>query len=219
MEEKQKPEKTEKKSGFSMYDFYSLLHDLVYLLSGLILIFVFCVRLVAVSGQSMMPTLHNKDYLVLQSSTFMGKLKYGDIVVTRGVRYEDGELQMFEGGEPIVKRVIATEGQKVEIYQAEDQQIHVFVDGKMLDEPYIQEEMRPYYFLDDQDGDPNRFSTTVSDGCIFVMGDNRNNSADSRHPEIGEIKTEQVLGKVLLIALPAREPDGRRDFSRFGTVH
>ena len=210
MEENQNSLQPKKKKGFSMYDLYALLHDLVYILAAITLIFVFCVRLVGVSGQSMMPTLHNTDYLALQSNVIMGDLKYGDVIVARDINFRDGE--------PIVKRVIATEGQKLEIYRDTDQKIHVFIDGERLDEPYILEDMEPYYFNDDNDGDPDKFSTTVSKNCVFAMGDNRNNSADSRHPDIGEIKIDQVLGKVLIIVLPGQEPGGGRDFSRFGAI-
>ena len=211
MDEKQIEQQPKKKKGFTAYDWYSLLHDLVYILAAITLIFVFCVRLVGVSGESMMPTLHDKDYLALQSNVIMGDLKYGDIIVARDLNFRDGE--------PIVKRVIATEGQKLEIFRDKDQLIHVFIDGERLDEPYILQDMEPYYFNEDNDGDPNMFSVTVSENCVFAMGDNRNNSSDSRHPDIGEIKIDQVLGKVLLIVLPGTEPGGGRDFSRWGAVN
>lgn len=192
----------ENKSGF-LYDIYSLLHDLVYILAAITLIFVFFVRLVGVNGESMMPTLHDSDYLALQSNLIMGDLEYGDIIVARKLEFRDGE--------PIVKRVIATEGQTVLIDYDDKDNLRVFVDGVMLNEPYIKEMMLAKY--------PVPMEVTVDKDCIFVMGDNRNNSADSRYSEIGQIKLNQVLGKVLLIVLPGQdEATGKRDFGRIGTV-
>lgn len=195
-------EKTEEKKGF-LYDIYALLHDLVYILAAITLIFVFFVRLVGVNGGSMLPTLQDSDYLALQSNVIMGDLKYGDIIVARKLEFRDGE--------PIVKRVIATEGQTVRIDYDERGDIRVFVDGVMLNEPYIKEMMEPKYAVP--------MEVTVDKDCIFVMGDNRNNSADSRYSEIGQIKLNQVLGKVLMIVLPGKDAvTGSRDFGRIGTV-
>ena len=202
-------EAKEKKSY--LFDVYSLLHDLVYILAAITLVFVFCVRLVGVTGQSMMPTLEDGDYLALQSNVIMGDLEYGDIIVARKLTFEDGE--------PIVKRVIATEGQTVVIREVEGLGIRVFVDGVMLDEPYIYEAMQDRYFDNDNDGDSTQFCLTVSENCIFVMGDNRNNSSDSRTISIGEIPVDQVLGKVLFLVFPGLNDYNERDFSRLGAVN
>ena len=194
-------EKKEKRSF--LYDIYSLLHDLVYILAAITLVFVFLVRLVGVNGESMLPTLYHGDYLALQSNVIMGDLEYGDIVVARKLEFRDGE--------PIVKRVIATEGQTVRIYYDNNGELCVSVDGVVLDEPYINEEMLPIYSVP--------MEVTVEKDCIFVMGDNRNHSSDSRVESIGQIKLDQVLGKVLCIILPGKDAvTGERDFSRFGAV-
>ena len=193
--------KKEKRSF--LYDIYSLLHDLVYILAAITLVFVFLVRLVGVNGESMLPTLYHGDYLALQSNVIMGDLEYGDIVVARKLEFRDGE--------PIVKRVIATEGQTVRIYYDNNGELCVSVDGVVLDEPYINEEMLPIYSVP--------MEVTVEKDCIFVMGDNRNHSSDSRVESIGQIKLDQVLGKVLCIILPGKDAvTGERDFSRFGVV-
>lgn len=194
-------EKKEKRSF--LYDIYSLLHDLVYILAAITLVFVFLVRLVGVNGESMLPTLYHGDYLALQSNVIMGDLEYGDIVVARKLEFRDGE--------PIVKRVIATEGQTVRIDYDNNGELYVSVDGVVLDEPYINEEMLPIYEVP--------MEVTVEKDCIFVMGDNRNHSSDSRVESIGQIKLDQVLGKVLCIILPGKDAvTGERDFSRFGAV-
>ena len=193
--------KKEKRSF--LYDIYSLLHDLVYILAAITLVFVFLVRLVGVNGESMLPTLYHGDYLALQSNVIMGDLEYGDIVVARKLEFRDGE--------PIVKRVIATKGQTVRIYYDNNGELCVSVDGVVLDEPYINEEMLPIYSVP--------MEVTVEKDCIFVMGDNRNHSSDSRVESIGQIKLDQVLGKVLCIILPGKDAvTGERDFSRFGAV-
>lgn len=194
-EKEQRPEK----NGF-LYDIYSLLHDLVYILAAITLLFVFCVRLVGVNGDSMLPTLHDGDYLALQSNVLMGDLEYGDIIVARKLS--------FENGEPIVKRVIATEGQTVLIREDADGVTRVYVNGVALEEPYINEQMfnTPYYAV-------------VEEDCVFVMGDNRNHSSDSRVASIGQIRLDQVLGKVLFIVFPGADAVTKdRDFSRIGSV-
>lgn len=195
-------EENKEKRSF-LYDIYSLLHDLVYILAGITLVFVFVVRLVGVNGESMLPTLYHGDYLALQSNVIMGDLEYGDIVVARKLEFRDGE--------PIVKRVIATEGQTVRIDYDNNGELYVSVDSVVLDEPYINEEMLPIYEVP--------MEVTVEKDCIFVMGDNRNHSSDSRVESIGQIKLDQVLGKVLCIILPGKDAvTGERDFSRFGAV-
>ncbi len=199
--ENETKKKEEKKGGF-LYDIYALLHDLVYILAAITLIFVFFVRLVGVNGESMLPTLQDGDYLALQSNVIMGDLEYGDIIVARKLE--------FNSGEPIVKRVIATEGQTVKIDYDEKGDIRVSVDGVLLNEPYINEMMEARYAVP--------MEVTVEKNCIFVMGDNRNHSADSRYTAIGQIKLDQVLGKVLMIVLPGQDENGSRDFGRIGTV-
>lgn len=182
------------------------LHDLIYLLAALIVVSLLLVRVVVVSGTSMYDTLLDGDYLFVLSNAIYQDPKYGDIVVV--------SKDSFDNGSPIVKRVIATEGQTVDI----DFNLGiVYVDGEALDEPYI------YSATVNQEG--VTFPLTVDEGCIFVLGDNRRVSKDSRSPEIGLIDEQEVLGKVFFIFLPGTNgtdingrPNEPRDWSRIGVV-
>ncbi len=197
------------------YGFYALLHDFVYIFAAVTIIFVFAIRLVGVSGDSMYPTLHHADYLCLLSNVLYRDIRQGDVVV---VTVDDGQYE----NEPIVKRVIATGGQTVDIDFDEG---IVYVDGEPLDEPYINE---PTYLSYQEVGLGQSYPLTVAEGSLFVMGDNRNHSADSRYAPIGPIDEREVLGKVLCVLLPGRgAQDGgesryedckTRDFKRIGIV-
>ena len=183
---------------------YSLLHSVVQILTVVTLVFVFAVRLVNVSGSSMYPTLYNGDLLILESNVLQGDVEAGDIVVMTVPYFEDA---------PIVKRVIATEGQTVDI---DFEQGIVYVDGEALDEPYINE---PTYRSFAELGMGLEYPVTVTEGHLFVMGDNRNASDDSRFAPVGLVDERDVLGKVLLIALPGSgEGEQQREWSRIGGV-
>ncbi len=176
------------------------LHDIVYILAVILLVFTFLVRMVVVSGSSMFSTLADGDYLLLLDHPLCGDLEYGDIVVASMDRFHDGE--------PIVKRVIATEGQTVDI---DFEQGIVYVDGKPLDEPYTHTKTT----LDEG----MKFPLVVREGCVFLMGDNRNNSRDSRDPLIGQVDQREILGKALFLVLPGtgeNEFTTPRDYGRIG---
>lgn len=162
-------------------DVYKTLSDVISCLIFVVVLFVFAIRLVGVVGNSMYPTLHENDRLTLLSN-FLYEPQVGDIVVLKSEAYTEG---------PLVKRVIADEGQTVDI---DFQTGEVRVDGVLLDEPYINE------LTTRNDG--MEFPLTVPENCIFVMGDNRNHSSDSRNPLIGCVDKRYVLGKALSIVLP-----------------
>lgn len=183
-----KPEavKTETTTRGEIYDW---MQSLVFALIICIIVFVFIFRIVDVSGDSMNPTLLNGDKLVVSDVFY--KPKQGDIVIFRKDEYK---------AEALVKRVIATEGQTIEI---DFDRGRVYVDGELLDEPYIAEPTRNQ--LDFQG------PQTVPEGCVFVMGDNRNASSDSRKAEIGMVDERLIVGKVLLRVFPLDSigvPDG-----------
>ena len=211
--EEEGTEKTEKKKNSAAFELYAMLHDVIYLLAAVTLIFVFVVRLVGVQGDSMLPTLHNRDYLILESNFLYGgdDLKYGDVVV---LNVPADEMKQ-EG--PIVKRVIATEGQEVNI---DFDTGAVYVNGVLLHETYINTPTN--YNWNGEYG--LQYPAVVPENCIFVLGDNRNNSLDSRYAPIGMVDERCVLGKVLLIALPGQTTDQAgnvvdpRDWGRIGLV-
>jgi signal peptidase I len=138
----------------------------------------------------MVPTLHEGDLLLLQSIGYTPK--QGDVVVLRKSSFMS---------EPIVKRVIALEGQHVVVDYATGT---VSVDGEVLDEPYINEVM-----ADTMNPVMTVLDVTVPEGSIYVMGDNRNHSSDSRDQRLGTVDSRYVLGRALFVALP---------FQHFGAI-
>ena len=189
--ESHEPEKKEELSGGDSLkqDLYFWLQALVAALVILILLFTFVGRIIGVSGDSMYPTLHDRDMLILQSIGYTPR--QGDVVVLTK------EFDVADG--PIVKRVIATGGQHVVIDYASNT---VTVDGVALDEPYINEPMR-------QPMGETLTDVVVPEGSIFVMGDNRNNSSDSRDVTLGTVDERYVLGRALWVIMP---------FQNFGPI-
>jgi len=191
------------------YQLHTLLHDLVYILACVTILFVFAIRLVGVDGDSMYPTLHHSDYLGLLSNVLYHEVEPGDVVVLSVPFFED---------KPIVKRVVAVGGQTVDI---DFEKGVVYVDGAALDEPYTYE---PTYLSYAESGQALEYPVTVPEGCLFVMGDNRNHSADSRFAPVGLVDEKDVLGKVLWILIPGADPDSdypdarSRDLHRIGGV-
>ena len=179
-------------------DLYEWAQALVCSVLAVVLLFTFVIRLIGVDGHSMVPTLQDGDRLLVLNAMLDNDYEYGDIVVLR----KDTFLE-----EPIVKRVIATEGQTVDIDFVSGA---VYVDGELL-EDYINE---PTYV---EEG--TEFPLTVPEGSIFVMGDNRNHSSDSRSSDLGTVDTRYVIGKAVFLLFPgADEATGQRDFGRIGPI-
>ena len=192
-------EKTEKVADPAK-NILDYLHDFVTLLSAVLLVLLLLLRVVVVSGPSMKNTLIDGDYIILLSNVFYSDPSYGDVVVA--------SKESFKDGEPIIKRIIATEGQTVDIdFNAGI----VYVDGVALEEPYT--------LTDTNLQEGIQFPLTVEKGCVFVMGDNRNESKDSRNPEIGQIDRREILGKAAFLIFPGENKETeKRDFTRIGVL-
>jgi len=174
-------------------------HDLAYLVAIMMLVFLLLFRIVVVSGPSMQNTLIDGDYLLLLGGLLYQEPKQGDIIVA--------SKDSFENGVPIVKRVIAVEGQEVDIDFGNG---IVYVDGQALDEPYI---TAPTHLAEGVE-----FPLTVSEGCIFVLGDNRPVSCDSRNPRVGLLDKREILGKAIFLFMPGTDSNKQRDFNRIGVL-
>lgn len=194
--EREKEKDGEEKSGREAYEW---VQALVCSVLAVVVIFTFVIRLIGVDGHSMVPTLQNGDRLLVLNSMLYDDYKYGDIVVLRKESFLT---------EPIVKRVIATEGQTVDIDFANG---IVYVDGVALEEDYIND----LTYTDEG----TEFPLTVPEGSIFVMGDNRNRSDDSRNSALGTVDTRYVIGRAVFLLFPgADEVTEERDFGRIGLI-
>lgn len=159
---------------------FDWLSAIIFAIIFVVLLFAFSIRTVSVSGTSMLPTLQNKDTLLM--CRLYTKPQYGDIVVL---------TKPIGGDEPLIKRVIATEGQVIDI---DFETSSVYVDGILLDEPYIYEPTQVQWDV--------TFPQTVPENCVFVLGDNRNNSKDSRWMSVGMVDERYIAGKVIYRVAP-----------------
>lgn len=179
---------------------YEWVQTLICSVLAVVLLFTFVGRVVVVDGESMRETLQDHDLVLLLNDALCREYEAQDIIVL--------SKETFENGSPIVKRVIATEGQTVEIdFNAGI----VYVDGVMLEEPYTRE---PTWTEEGVD-----FPLTVPENHVFVLGDNRNRSSDSRHIDLGPIDERMVIGKVFFLAVPGKAAEtGVREWSRVGLI-
>ena len=174
---------------------------LAFSVAAVLLLFTLVVRLCQVDGSSMRNTLYNGEMLI---TTSLGEPQQGDIIVFHMTDESNPDSPFNEA---LVKRVIATGGQTVRI---DYKTATVSVDGQVLEEPYValmdgngadigHMLLLPAYGYDRTTG---IFEAVVPEDCLFVMGDNRNNSADSRSTAVGFVDERRVLGRVLLRVSP-----------------
>ena len=178
------------KSEGAISGFYDWIRCILFAISIVVICLTFIFRLVDVDGTSMESTLESKDKVIVTNLFYTPK--DGDIIViSHGAEYS----------KPIIKRVIATEGQTIKLDYENDR---IIVDGVVLDEPYINDST-----FEGNYGDYD-IPEVVPEGKVFVMGDNRRVSLDSRRTEIGLIDIDNVIGKAQFVAFP---------FSDFGYLY
>ncbi|MDD4124982.1 MAG: signal peptidase I [Eubacteriales bacterium] len=158
---------------------YEWLETFCLALSLMVILFLFAFKYVTVDGTSMLDTLDDGQKLIITDLT---SYEQGDIVVICEPGHE----------KPLVKRIIAVEGQTVDI---DFETWTVYVDGKAIDEPYVR-----YIYGADMKSDGFSGHIVVEEGTVFVMGDNRNGSTDSR--KLGCIDKRNILGKVVFRVFP-----------------
>ena len=175
------PEEIEKRELASRRDTYDWIQCLTSALIVCVLMFVFLFRVIDVKGTSMVPTLHNQDKMLVSGLFY--KPKKGDVVVFKKDEYDPNKA--------LVKRVIATEGDVINIDF--DNGI-VYINEEPIEENYINDLTKTKLdFIGPQ---------TVPEGCVFVMGDNRNMSTDSRKKEIGMVDSRLLIGRVYCVLFP-----------------
>lgn len=169
-------------------EIFDWIEAIIIALVCVIIIMTLVFKIIGVKGISMVDTLHENDRVII--SPLFYTPAQGDIVVISEPGFKE---------EPIIKRIIAVGGQTVDIDYDADK---VYVDGVALDEPYINEsDMRPLGDL--------VLPAEVPEGHVFVMGDNRNRSADSRDSAVGMVDERNILGRAVLRIYP---------FNAFGTL-
>jgi len=197
MPDEKKDEKKQEQPGRGLYEWAQAL---VCSVLAAVVLFAFGARVVGVSGGSMRETLQNGDLLLVVNRALCGEFQRGDVVIAA--------KPAFERGEPIVKRVVATGGETVDVDFIGGV---VYVDGMTLEEPYIRE----LTYLEEG----TAFPFTVPEGSVFLMGDNRNGSRDSRDPELGAVDERCLIGRAVFLLLPGQTEElGMREWDRIGAL-
>lgn len=193
-------EVTPSDSGAFENTIYDWARCLISAVAGVVLLFVFVLRLIGVSGGSMQNTLYTGDRLLMINSALCN-FEQGDIVV---INAYNAQLD-----DTIIKRIIAVGGQTVDI---DFESGIVFVDGKALVEDYVKE-------MTFTSGG-TQFPLTLAEDEVFVMGDNRNASTDSRSTMLGAVKKDYIQGEAFFLLIPGKtEGTDKMDWSRFGFIN
>ncbi|MGI6166541.1 MAG: signal peptidase I [Eubacteriales bacterium] len=182
----------EKKTSLAS-ELFDYVEIFVYSVCAVILVFTFIIRLCSVDGPSMKQTLHNKEVLLVSNLNYTPN--QGDIIVFHMTGSPDPDLN-----KPIVKRVIATAGKYVRIDY--DAGLVYVSDDNLFEEDDILDESGYIYLSNGRWNKSGVYETYVPEGYLFVMGDNRNNSRDSRDSMIDLLDQRRVFGKVLLRLFP-----------------
>lgn len=193
------PEIKKRKMKERRGEIFDWIQSLVVALWVCVLLFTFVCRVISVSGTSMLNTLRGGDRILVSDLFYTPR--QGDIVVLRKESFS---------AEPIVKRIIAREGQTVRIdFDAGV----VYVDDTALDEPYTLTPTNRRIDFEDE--------LVVPEGCLFVLGDNRNGSTDSRDDRIGCVDERLVIGRAVFLLVPGSDPQHGEsaDWKRIGFIH
>ena len=167
----------------------------ILIIFAVLLIYNFAFRICNVNGASMNQTLYNGQRII--TSNFFYTPKQDDIIVF----HQTGELN-----EPLVKRVIATEGQSVKIDFSEKNKMTIWIDGELYDDAYgyYDERRSTVYPQHNFNYDTQIFEAIVPDGHVFVLGDKRNNSKDSRNSAIEFVDERRIIGKCVFQINPKK---------------
>jgi len=179
----------EEKSGVTMKEsVYDWLEAAVFALVLITFVFSFCFRMVGVDGASMNDTLQEGNRLLLLTNRYTPA--FGDIIVIARKNSE----------EPLIKRVIGVEGDTIRV---EEEECVVYVNGKKLIEPYVDELYKARNWRGQEE-------IVVQPGTVFVLGDHRDESLDSRDPKVGLIDVNRIMGKAIFRVFP---------FAEFGSIY
>ncbi len=188
-----------------IFDYYELC---IFSICAVIVIFSFFIRLCRVDGQSMEDTLHNNEMLVVSDIFYTPKR--GDVIVFHQTGGQNQDIYSFSLNEPIVKRVIATAGEWIDIKLSGDRLEVTIYDSSMEKKYTLSEDYAKY------SGSPSwnptgyhEYPMQIPEGYVFVMGDNRWHSTDSRSTLIGLVDTRRILGRAVLRLTP---------LSKFGSI-